>query len=445
MPKPLKWVLRGFGGLLLGLVLLVLAWGLSNSPLADSAPRPRPAELEVHVRDIPAERNGFFIQIGLLAPSGEDPAVAGQRLWIAQHYAPGSGGLALPAGDLWDCDKGNEECTGLWFRRSSDMAHELAVHAEFVRRCVMLADAPDYEERLIPWGDGTHLELPQYKTVMACNRVLRASLVLAAGRGQSAAALQAFDRADRLARLQLTGCHSLIGQAIAWAAARRNAQTAAALAAQHPELASALLARLPPLPPEVLSAAPWIAFESGFGQATIDGMEAGCRRAIARKQFDAAADRLWCEYRIGLLPNATKQALDQQWLAIRAVADRGMPAALQADASLPDLVPPWAYLHWRNSIGGVLVDVARPQYAQYLAKQADVELLRTAAALALRMSVEHVDAARRQTWLDAQSLPAPLRARLSLDAGALSVKPWLADVPGAAAGPSPQIRLPLAS
>ena len=123
MPKILKWLLRGFGLMALALVLLVLAWVAFNNPLADSEPQPRPAQLLEKTRDVPAASNGFFTQIGLLAPAGEDPAIAGRALWASRHYLPADGALPKPDGASWACDRqAAPDCSDQWLKAGDELA-----------------------------------------------------------------------------------------------------------------------------------------------------------------------------------------------------------------------------------------------------------------------------------------------------------------------------------
>ena len=444
MPKILKWTLRGLGFVLLALVLFVLAWVAFNNPLADSKPQPRPAQLLEKYRDLPAASNGFFTQIGLLSSAGEDPAVAGRGFWAKHQYAATQGALPLPRDTVWACDRLTPDCTSQWLQQGDTLARELQSSAEFFRRCTALADSADYEELTLPMTGAAMPELPRLAPVNLCNKMLRATAVLAAEKGDRVDVVQALTRADHLARLQLAGSHTLIGHAVAWSVARNTWRSAASLAQRHPELAPALVRIAQPLTPAARTAQRWMAYESTFNQSTVHWMASACELPV--KEPRGLGDKLWCNFKIGMLPNATAQAFDQRWSEILAAGELGMPALLNAPVfTQAKAASIWSYVHWRNTMGGVLFAVGRAQYLDYLARQADVEMQRQATELALRMAAEHVAAGQREDWLKAQPLPDFVRARLSFDGNVLVAKPWMADVQTGELDARYQIRVPLAS
>ena len=96
------------------------------------------------------------------------------------------------------------------------------------------------------------------------------------------------------------------------------------------------------------------------------------------------------------------------------------------------------FLHWRNPIGHILLNVARPQFHSYPLRQADLAV--SQAALQFSQQLNEVPARDRAGWWARQALPAALRERLVLEADALVVLSWRAEVdPGEPA----RLRFPL--
>ena len=141
-----------------------------------------------------------------------------------------------------------------------------------------------------------------------------------------------------------------------------------------------------------------------------------------------------CRLRIGLLPNATLQTLDDRWLQELSVARQGLDVALDRvlarHVTAGGTSTPPAGWSWRNTLGARIVEVSMPSFGDYFALQADLELRRQALVLALSAQALKMPTAERAAWLDRQDLPPRLRTRLSwsADAGSMNVRPWLAEI-----------------
>jgi hypothetical protein len=177
-----------------------------------------------------------------------------------------------------------------------------------------------------------------------------------------------------------------------------------------------------------LDAQRWIRTERAFAMGTLEHAFKNCG------ELDGlVGDRLFwlaCRSGLGLLPNATRRALDGFWLQEVQRAGQGLDVAL--DHAMAPVLEPEPTLAWRNTLGQWLVAVAKPSWASYYARQADMELQRQAVSLALAALAQRVPAAERKTWLDRQGLPTRVRARLSWEEGGavLQVRPWQAELPG---------------
>lgn len=418
--KVLKW-------LLLALLAVVLAWLAFNNPLADSADRPRPAALIEQADSLAKEANAFY---ALQAMAG------------AQEVKP-------PSGEPWHCGSQPADCVGAWLERAPALREQMAKHAEFGRRCeAMAAAAQAYEEPTLQLqaANPAATPLPQFKPAGDCNRWLRAKASLAVLDHQPARAVALLAQADQMTRAMLSGSKTLISHAVAWSFAKRTWQTAAVLAQRDPALAVTLQPLLRSLEPEALSAQRWMAAESRFSEAITRSLKSSCgKQEESREELprQGLSERAFCVLGLGLLPNKTVQDIDHYWLrALEATQSAGLGGSLSQAPLKPgtDLAPTFA---WRNTVGQVLINVAQPQYAVYVAKQADVELVRQTVLLALRMSAEQVGAQRRFDWLQEQKASFSMLNRLRLDGDQLHADSWLSEL-GRQPEPGDLILVPLA-
>jgi hypothetical protein len=103
---------------------------------------------------------------------------------------------------------------------------------------------------------------------------------------------------------------------------------------------------------------------------------------------------------------------------------------------------------WVNPVGSVLVNVALPSFAGYLARQADLALHRETAAVAVTAASADVPSAERRAWLAQQPLSPLARERIawSDDGLALVARTWQeTSVPHVQPPPRDAIRIPLPS
>jgi hypothetical protein len=407
MRKILKKTLNGLGWLLLGLLMLFASWAAFNGPWADAAAKPRPQAL------MPV------------------PMPVGQPSAYALLLDPNTH-LDLPSAAPWRCGTSGGDCTQVWLEQSAKLREQLKPTSQFTPVCeAASAEGVSWVEpaRTLPEEDPAAAPIPQFKNVMACLQWLHARAILAALDGQDALALRLLQRADRSTRGMLDGGQTLIGHAIAWSIAHQQWQAVAAVARTRPQLASLLLAMLRPLDAAALSTQRWVADEALFSQAVMRDMPRSCLRlSEASEYFHGWLERFWCHGTLGFLPELSAQQMDEHFLQL---VEQTRNGAAQWAATRPKETPvaePWA---WRNSVGRILVEVARPNWAIYVNKQAEVELGRQAAELIVRMSGEHVPAAQRQSWLQAQPLPPETKGRFSIQQDQLLAKPWREDVAAA--------------
>ncbi|ALT76018.1 hypothetical protein [Paucibacter sp. KCTC 42545] len=157
----------------------------------------------------------------------------------------------------------------------------------------------------------------------------------------------------------------------------------------------------------------------------------------------SAWERLKCQF--GFMPERSLQDNDAWWLQMQEQAAKLGPEGLQSQMQAQSQVHEQEHeqgmgfallsLPWRNTIGEILFQVARPTYASYPGKQADLQLSHRAAQLALALAQQPVALAERSAWLARQPMSTGQRERLKLsaDGRALQVTLWSregADAPG---------------
>ena len=426
------------------LLLLVAAWVVSN--LRDADPLPRPAALALHTPQLADDNNAFFALVGLHAGADREPAAAGQALWRirmsqaaaprdmqaaqrAQHAESEALGQRLPSlsGAPSVCHSQSDDCMAPWIAQADALAAHRKAHATLGQRCESLLDQNfEFEERLPPMRSAAEPFAAHAHSASACSRWLLSGAALAWAQKRPADAVMLVVKADRLNRGLLAGSHSLIGQVIALRLARNTLNAITGLALRDPAMATALAPLLAPWPDEVQAARRWMVAEAALAHGMLGDALQTCLSIADDLAPDATSwlqriedqfDRFMCRHRIGLHPERTRAALDQRWLRIHAALDRGLPAAivqLAADSQAADAAGLWGVLSWRNPVGNLLVAVADPGYRSYLARQADVELHREAAALALQAAA--VAPAGRAAWTERQAQSQLVRGRLSWDA-----------------------------
>ena len=400
---PFRKLLKAIGWLLLALLLIVLSWVAFNGPWADAPARARPAVLT------PAP-----LQVG------EPSAYAMLR---GEETGPD-----LFKASPWQCGAPGSDCAQVWPEQGEKLREQLKAVGDFARVCeAATVDGVSWVEPAVklPEKNPASAAIPDYRKITYCHRWLRAQAVLAVLDGDDARALQTLRRADRAMRSALVGAQSLLGHAIAWSMARQQWQVVAALVRKRPQLAGQLLEVLRPLDPAAQGTGRWIAHESAFSHAVMRDLQRNCEAAVGtHKNLGSWQDQLWCTGKLGMLFELSAQETDANFLQ---VLDRTRDGALQAVTHPATAVPEPSLFAWRNSLGHVLVFVARPSWDQYFHKQAEMELGRQAAELVVKMTAEKVPPAQRQAWLNSQALPPETKDRFSLTADQLRAQPWRDD------------------
>ena len=383
----LRWVRWAAWGAaaLLGVALLIgTAWVLSN--WNDIEPVPRPPELVLPTPKVSDERNAFFTLVGLSAPAGQDPAVAGRVEWAARMAsaararpaavvagagasAPASTSasalalatapaaasaattgapdraaaaqlLASPNGAPLMCGPPNDDCTAAWIAQAQALAAQREKYASWGQRCDQLAAAEmAFEERLPAFLSAADPIAPHVTPAINCSRWLLSGAVLAWAQGRSDDAVARLTQAARFNRSMALGSHSLIAQMVVLRAERWTLQTITALATRDAGMATALLplATLA-LPDQAATAQRWMAVEAAFQRGMFDELAAQCPHPATspvsddagpwNRLMEGASNWLMC-HRIGWHPHRIQAATDTGWLHIHSALRAGVLPALR--------------------------------------------------------------------------------------------------------------------
>ncbi|MBA4216792.1 MAG: hypothetical protein C0460_05620 [Methylibium sp.] len=428
MFKRVLWALLALFGLLLA---VLLAWIACNGRWADAAPRPVPPGLQPQAVTLAPQSNAFFDGQGLRAPAGVDPNAWGQRASRGEADSKAVL-LPLPGGDDWRCNSARDDCVALWRTKAAELKAQMQSAPLFGDRCHGLAAAKAFQEPMPPYRGtppgsepGPGRVMPEWTAITTCLSWLQIEGVLAP---DAAAATRALGQADALLRLLAGGTQTLLGQAITWNRVLRHQLLLAQWAARQPAGTRLPADWLAPLPAQLLEPQFWIAAESQSQRATFNDIPRGGEQFFGSEPnlLQRWAGRLG----LGFLPELTLQAVDAHWLDdLHALGGlQGVALARQARVSVPVENPLFGFLHWRNPIGHILVDVAsgaRPQYRNHALRQADLAVSHV--ALQLSQQLNELPASDRARWWAGQPLPAELRERLALEADAVVAQSWRAE------------------
>jgi hypothetical protein len=193
-----------------------------------------------------------------------------------------------------------------------------------------------------------------------------------------------------------------------------------------------------PLPSRLLLPRAWMVAESHWQRETTADMRDHGEQMFS---MDPGWLQSWAgRHSLGYLPELTAQATAAHWLAdLRLFGELQGPALALAVLSKPETALTWwDYLSWRNTIGHILAEVARPHYEKYALRQADLVLYQAALDLSQRLNT--MPAADRPAWWARQPLDTGIRERLSLEGDAVLIRTWRGDTSQDYAAP---VRFPL--
>lgn len=446
------------------LLLIVVAWVLSN--LRDIDPVPRPAVLALPKPQLPDEGNAFFALVGLRAAADKEPAAAGRAAWLAhlkftmpptQAHADAVarsfqlaeqqalGPLLLaPSGPPWVCSSSYGDCTNAWIDGAEALDAQRKSLAIAGQRCEqMLDEGFEFEERLPADFSPAAAIAPHLANASFCSRWLRSAAVLSWLDKRPIEALASLARADRFSRALLAGSHTLIAQMIALRVARDTLATISTLAGRDKSMATALAPLLAPWPDQSQAVLRWIATESTCQQDMVGQASAECvaspelpndSGAVLPRLAQSATAWL-CGHRVGWHPERMRATLDERWLLLHERMAAGLAASLAleaADAKAAEARSVLGLLTWRNTFGSAVLAIGDGAYRGYLARHADLELHREAVVLAIEAAP--IAPPERATWTSRHAQSPLAQDRLSWDAEGLtlSARTWQQEYAGGA-------------
>lgn len=449
-----RWLRRVALGLAGTLALTALLWLVFN--LRDAAPHPRPAVLEAGGGQ--AGLPMFYALQGVPFAVQGEPEAAGRALW-AQLHQPGG----LQAVERWprlpravgrplQCPVAQDCAVALVAdvgARPTDVEAQLAPLAALGERCVAALSDARYLEALPPRIDARAL-LGSTQPASQCGLWFKGQALLATLQDDREAALRRLAQGQLLATATLSGSRMLTSTLAGATLVAEQWQAVAAVAALQPAWAAELQPLAAPLPARAFDVRRWAVTESTMVNATARELFERCRRGDA---LDLGIGALpgWlpqaCRWRVGLLPEATRQALDARWASLLQQLERPFDDPLDAmlsprlavrELSLP--APP----AWRNTLGQRLLARLQPELEPALLRLADLELHRQVLALALAAQAQRVTLPSRAAWLAQQPLPARLKGRIGWSDGGtvLQGQPWSAERGGDPVHAAP-VRVPV--
>ena len=450
--------------LVAALLLLIAAWVLSN--LRDIDPVPRPAALALPAPQLAEENNAYFALVGMRAQADREAAVVGRALWRLRRSAPVAP-LSLPDRQAFaaqqraerealgeslappkalPCDASLPDCIGAWIAQADALGAQRQAQAVFGRRCEQLLDEHfEFEELLPATLHGAETGAAHASTANQCSQWLLSGAVLEWTRHRPAQAVALLVQADRLNRALLAGGRSLIGQMIALRATRHTLNAITSLALRDPAMATALAPLLAPWPDSVQAVRRWMVTEAAYGRNMLSLALRECYSVVDVVADDSVSwlegakgglDSFMCRHQIGWHPERTLVANDELWLKRIAALDAGLPAAIEsaaADSKVAESEGILGLLSWRNTMGNIVVAIGRHGSDSYVARQADIELHREAAVLALQAAP--IAPMERAAWMARQEQSPIAKGRLSWDAAGqtLTARTWQQEYAGPSA------------
>ena len=357
-----KRILLGVLALLVGLPLLLMGtwWALN-------------------VRDVPAQPWPQRLAL----PSNTVPEA--ENLLLLLEKAPA---LKQPVMGLGDCKDG--DCLPAWRERLPMFAAQREANPAFMEVCEQLTarDTLRVEDPL-PAELSLSFPLPRFSPLSSCHQALLALALSASDAGNAPQALRWLQQADRLDRAAMAGGRTLVAHMIAVNLAGQKLTVIRGVAERHTDLRTALLP-LAEVDGNALLAKQreWMVVEANFMRVVNDSLrhEDACPESAPLQGLD----RLLCKVQArGYQPEYTEQLMRDHWLrgldGLDAAQDlpRALPT-LRTALSGPSQTTLWHRV--RHTVAHILHDVARPAWAGYLERAADLQLAAEATQLWLRQA-----------------------------------------------------------
>lgn len=389
MARVAKLIWRGAWRLLLLVVLVAMAWALSN--LRDEPTQALPTALQLRPPAVADADNSMFDLLALRTAKAESLREVGRKQWQQMLTPAGEGeavprtpmdGQLLPSLDAraLGCQVFGADCLRVWLKDPVLLKQRRAAHALLGARCeALLAKDVLFEEVFLANASPETMPMAPYGAAMgACSIWVLSGATQAWTEGRQDDALGLLVAHDQLLSRWRSGSRTLISHMLVAAWTRQHLRTVAELGLRSPSAAARLKQALPD--PRSLEDASWawVPYENAFQERVAQQVKTQCDQKPAGAQTPSD-DTTNCGLAWLWLPNATTNLVRQQWLDFLAYRrDGALAAAEAAVARRQNAVdkPLWAMLHWRNTAGHVLLDVSRDQFDVYMARQADALLHR---------------------------------------------------------------------
>ncbi|MBX3625841.1 MAG: hypothetical protein KF892_12560 [Rhizobacter sp.] len=402
-------LLRGVMWLGASLLLLVLAWVLSN--VYDEDPLPLAPQLKEAPVTLAPRENAYFGLIGLWSPD-EDYIDAGfaqwddAQLWLAAHPVRERGpDEVLPpfdedrtealknASSFATCER-FKPCFALWDTKPEIVMGAAAAREETLERCKELAALRHEEEPGVP---DVISPMMASQGLVECMKVLHADTLIAWRQARPSEALKSLVASRQLAVQALMGGRTLITHMIGVRYLGLTYEWAAHMASERPEWRDRLSVIAAPLPPQALDMRRAFRYEAALDRSGAGLMRDACHGGLSQKMsFGVHLLRMGaCDGAFPLAFHAEQTRNERQpgWVAFMDALAQPAPAALEWARAQPE--PPtqwWRRIAWRNS-GTRYLQLEAPMrgYAKYVARGYDVELQRLGLVAALALGDERRD------------------------------------------------------
>ncbi len=287
----IKGLLTGLASLPLAICFMFLIDWTINS--FDESPDPRIAALKNWPTPVPEAENGFFAAVGMEAPAGTDPFMAG-RQWIArtdeiilshskedlwppqglkftEYSAKDASGKPVPrkSGGIF-CIPGKESCLDIVRHQRAEVEAWLVENRELLARYQSLYRYPQWQYTITPGM----VILPRYSGFLQGQSLLHASALIALDLGQTDKAVNLLESDFRLIRRMMGAKDVLIGKMFAAALFLRDLAVLSDIIAQRPHDLAPYWARIErmfdPLTLEEVSLADTFRFEEKWALGYIE-------------------------------------------------------------------------------------------------------------------------------------------------------------------------------
>lgn len=352
--------------------------------------------------------NGFIILLGMDAPEAADPYEAGKSMLQAQveHYKQQASSRQWP--DEWPpcckmssfrgsrnfCSYREQNCVEHYLAHRDELTNIVAGNKKYMQRYAAILMAKNFVEVVPPSVDSS---MPDWIPLVHAAEVNRALAVMEIADGNKQQGMRRLEQNLRFARGLVASTNLLVGRGVALAMFKKDARILSELVEKHPDLAKeqALAVLLEPI-----SGA-----EFGMRQV-FEGEKLRLLNALRVSPepqvpsfFSPSTWGTWF-YAKTWLPNSTMNLNNAIFEALSGVADASADkqdvAVTQYEQKKSELMGYGIvdFFRFRNPAGKLLVEVAAPEYTDYIERQHDTDGYIRLVALQLKLAADEVPESR---------------------------------------------------